>query len=96
MQIPAQRRAGGDARGALHSPAGAGLDGAGSDFDVLIVIPQSDVRRMDVARAARRLTRDLPCDIDVVVRFENEFDERAAWPSTIEAAVKRHGRILHG
>ena len=73
-----------------------GLANVGSDFDVLIVIPQSDVRRMDVARTARLAVRDLPCAVYVVVRFEEEFDERATWPTTLEAAVKRNGRMLYG
>jgi predicted nucleotidyltransferase len=67
-----------------------------SDLDILLVVPEGVGRRVDVARMARRLMRDLRYGFDVVVRYPAEFDERSVWPTTIEGVVKRNGRLLYG
>jgi predicted nucleotidyltransferase len=70
--------------------------GPGSDLDLLLVVRDGAERRVDVARAARRLMRDLPCSVDLVVRYAAQFDDRAEWPTTPEATAKSRGLRLHG
>ena len=73
-----------------------GTPRAESDLDIMLVFREGGARRIDLACAARRLLRDLPCGLDVLVRFRDEFESRAAWPTTIEAIVKEKGRLLYG
>lgn len=67
-----------------------------SDLDIMIILPDRGGRRVDSARLARRLLRNTPMPVDILVRFRNEFQDRAAWPTTLESVVKRKGRLLYG
>lgn len=67
-----------------------------SDLDLcLIVGDQKRKKRLELARRARQLLLDLPWPIDVIVRREREFDDRADWCTTLEATVKRKGVLIH-
>lgn len=73
-----------------------GTPRADSDLDIMLVFPENGKRRIDLVCAARQLLRDIPCGLDVLVRFRDEFESRGAWPTTIEAIVKQKGRLLYG
>jgi len=67
-----------------------------SDLDVMLVFAEEVEDRHAVSRAARKALRSLVVPVDVLVRSAAEFEDRAAWPSTIEATVRRKGRKLYG
>lgn len=70
---------------------------ADSDIDLCVIVPDDQLGpRREVARRARQALRDFLVSVDVIVRRIGEFDDRATWPPTIEAMVKRKGHLLYG
>lgn len=67
-----------------------------SDIDLLIVVPTSETRPIELARIARNAIGKIGCGVDVVVRSTDIFEKRASWPSNLEATVKSKGRLLYG
>jgi predicted nucleotidyltransferase len=68
-----------------------------SDLDICLVVGELErVVRLEIARRARRILLDLPWPVDVIVRREREFDERAGFDTTLEATVKNKGLLIHG
>lgn len=67
-----------------------------SDMDFLIVVPDTNVRIIDLQRKARKSIGRVDCGVDVVVRTESDFKHRSSWPSNLEATIKSKGKLLYG
>lgn len=73
----------------------SGTPTRGSDIDLLIVVPASDLSFHHRCVAAKRALAGLGHPVDVLVCTAAEFEERADWTASIEAIVRRTGRVLH-
>ena len=69
---------------------------ADSDLDICLIVGDTKREvRLEIARQARRILLDLPWPVDVIVRREQEFDERTGFHTTLEATVKNKGVLIH-
>lgn len=68
---------------------------SGSDIDLLVIIPQSDLSFYQRATQAYRALRHLGTPIDVQVYTREEFEQRADLPVSFERTVRDKGRIIH-
>jgi predicted nucleotidyltransferase len=76
----------------LFGSAARGDDDAGSDIDLLVVLPTIR-RRHDAAVAVLRELRDLPVPVDVAVVDSDGFRLESRVPGLVRAAL-REGREL--
>ncbi len=65
-----------------------------SDVDLLVIKPHVADRYEEMVRLQRSL-RGLLLPVDLLVVSEQEFEERANRPGTIERAAQREGRVLY-
>ncbi len=79
----------------LFGSRARGQGGAGSDYDLLVVVSDSDLPGYKRDRIAYRALRDLPVGKDVLVWTRAEFDSRTSVVSSLPAAVLREGRLLY-
>lgn len=70
----------------------AGLD---SDYDVLVVVPQSDLPAHRRDQRAYRALKGLGVAKDVLVWTRQEFESRSAVVSSLPATVLREGQLLY-
>ncbi len=66
--------------------------GAHSDLDLLVIEPEVQARRQEMARLADVL-RPLRLPVDVVVVSERTFEEWADTPGTLLYEAAREGRV---
>lgn len=80
----------------LFGSRARGDEGADSDYDLFVLVPDdADEARLDCDRFYRN-QRGLPCGADVVVTTRSRFDARAQRvPSSLDAIVAREGRLLY-
>jgi predicted nucleotidyltransferase len=72
-----------------------GTPGRHSDLDLLVVVDHSSVPPHRRDAAAYRALGDIPFPIDVQVYTRDEFEKRAALPTSFERTVKNKGRLLY-
>jgi predicted nucleotidyltransferase len=67
-----------------------------SDVDILVIVPDSDLRPTLRARRASRSLRGLKVPADVIVRTRGEMERFARVPASLEAEVLERGRVIYG
>ncbi len=66
-----------------------------SDFDILIVLADSDLPGYARDRLALRALRGLRVAVDVIVLTREEFDRKRGVVCSLPATVKREGKLLY-
>ena len=66
-----------------------------SDFDLLVVVPSSDLPGYARDRIALRALRGLRAPVDVIVITREEFDRKRSVVCSLPATVDREGRLLY-
>jgi len=69
--------------------------GSHSDYDVLVVVPHSDLPAHRRDQRAYRALRGVGVAKDVLVWTREEFESRARVVSSLPATVLREGRLLY-
>jgi hypothetical protein len=64
-------------------------------LDLLVVVPQSDLRFYQRAALAYRALRGVSVPIDVLVYTQAEFEPRASLPVSFERTVREQGQVLY-
>jgi predicted nucleotidyltransferase len=67
-----------------------------SDYDLLVVVTESDERPARRATRAHLALADLPISKDILVETHAEFAERCRARSSLERRILEDGRHLHG
>ena len=68
---------------------------AGSDYDLLMVLPKLDVPAYRIAQEAHGLVWGLGISADILVWSREEFDRRVQVKASLPATVLREGMLLH-
>ena len=71
-----------------------GQAGAGSDLDLLVVLPEIDDKR-ELAIAMRRVLSDLPVPHDVHVTTPDEIERRGWIVGTLLREALREGQVVY-
>ena len=79
----------------LFGSAARGEQGPGSDYDVLLVVPDDASPERLRARRAYEVLWGVGVAVDVLVWRRRAFDEGAAVRASLPAAVLREGILLH-
>jgi excisionase family DNA binding protein len=79
----------------LFGSAARGEVGPNSDYDVLLVVPDDASAERLRARRAYEVLWGIGVAVDVLVWRQSAFDEGAAVPTSLPAAVLREGIVLH-
>lgn len=66
-----------------------------SDYDVLVVVPHSELPAHRRDQRAYRALRGIGVAKDVLVWTRDEFESRSGVASSLPATVLREGRLLH-
>lgn len=80
----------------LFGSCARGTAAAGSDIDILVVVPDGSGDKLSNTRKAYRATRGLPVARDIIVDQESTFRKRSQWTSSIEREVLETGRLVYG
>ena len=78
----------------LFGSRARGEEHAGSDVDLLVVLPKVENKR-EVAIAIRRLLRDIPIAKDIVVTSPQEIARRGNLVGSVLRPALREGRVLY-
>jgi len=68
----------------------------GSDLDLLVVVRESDESPVRRAQRAHRCLRGLGIAKDVLVKTRAELERFRNVPSSLEAEILEHGRLIYG
>jgi predicted nucleotidyltransferase len=80
----------------LFGSVARGDDGADSDLDFLVVVPDDVSEEKMCPGAARKAVRGTGFAKDIVTWRSTDFKERAAWVKcSLPATVVREGRVLY-
>jgi predicted nucleotidyltransferase len=79
----------------LFGSRARGDSGAGSDYDLLLVIPDDAPAECGRSRLAYECLWETGTAADVLVWRRSAFDSRLHLPASLPATVLREGRILH-
>jgi predicted nucleotidyltransferase len=79
----------------LFGSRARGDSGLDSDFDVLIVVPDSELPGYARDRIALRALRGLRQPVDVLVLTREEFDRKRSVACSLPATVDREGKLLY-
>lgn len=66
-----------------------------SDFDILIVVPESELPGHARDRLALRALRGLRAPVDAIVLTREEFDRKRGVVCSLPATVEREGKLLY-
>ncbi len=66
-----------------------------SDFDVMVIVPSSDVPRYRRAQLAYRALRGLSLPVEVHVWTREEFERYLTVVASLAATVTREGNLLY-
>ncbi|MBI2432886.1 MAG: nucleotidyltransferase domain-containing protein [Candidatus Hydrogenedentes bacterium] len=69
---------------------------AGSDLDLLVVVPESDERPVRRAQRAHQCLSGLNVATDILVKTRAEFERFRHVRASLEAQIAEHGRLLYG
>lgn len=73
-----------------------GTPDAGSDLDLLVVVPHSDERPVRRAQRAHRCLIGLGMSKDVLVKTRAEVERFRHVPASLTALILNKGRLLYG
>jgi uncharacterized protein len=79
----------------LFGSAARGEMRGDSDYDLLVVVPQSDLPGYKRDQKAFRLLCGVGASKDVIVLTRAEFDRKLSVACSLPATVVREGRLLH-
>ena len=65
-----------------------------SDVDLCLIVSDAEEPYRRTVEAYQALQK-LPFPKDIITRRRSRFEERAAWPLSLEHDVKRNGRLLY-
>ena len=80
----------------LFGSQAGGLAGPGSDYDLLVVVPRSDLPRYKREAFSYDLLWGLTIPVDVIVFTRAEFRRLAQVKTSLAATAKAKGIILYG
>jgi predicted nucleotidyltransferase len=80
----------------MFGPRASGQVGPGSDYDLLVVVPHSDLPRHQREAISYDLLWGLTTPVDVIVLTRAEFKRTARVKTSLAAAVKAKGKLLYG
>ena len=66
-----------------------------SDYDLMVVVPDSELPAFRRAQRAYLALKGLGMAKDVVVWTRQEFDQRRHLPASFAATILREGKLLH-
>jgi uncharacterized protein len=72
-----------------------GDDRADSDYDIMVIVPESDVPPHRWAQQAHRALRDVRVAADILVSTRQELDRFLPVPGSLAATVLREGRLIY-
>jgi predicted nucleotidyltransferase len=73
-----------------------GTPTADSDIDILVVVPDSPRRELDIVMDLRKAIRDKKhMPVDLLVSTSSRFDDRITAP-TLEREIHEQGRLIYG
>jgi predicted nucleotidyltransferase len=79
----------------LFGSRARGDAGDDSDFDLLIVVPRSDLPGHARDRIALRSLRGLRVPIDAIVLTHDEFERKRHVASSLPGTIDREGKLLY-
>ncbi len=79
----------------LFGSAARGDANEGSDYDLMVVVPDSAPARHRRSRIAYEVLRGTGIAADVLVCSESYFDQRTPLAASLPAAILREGRLLY-
>jgi hypothetical protein len=79
----------------LFGSRARGEAAAHSDYDPMVIVPQSELPGYRRDQLAYLALRGIPVAKDVIVWTAEEFDRRTHLPASLPATVLREGRLLH-
>ena len=68
---------------------------ADSDYDVLVVVPESDESGHKRMRDAYRALWEVDLPVEVIVLTRDEFEQDLPVPASLPATVAREGKLLY-
>jgi len=80
----------------LFGSQASGQAGPGSDYDLLVVVPRSDLPRHQREAFSYDLLWGLTVPVDVIVLTHAEFQRLAQVKTSLAATAKAKGIILYG
>ena len=80
----------------LFGSQASGQAGPGSDYDLLVVVPRSDLPRHQREAFSYDLLWGLTVPVDVIVLTRAEFQRLAQVKTSLAATAKAKGIILYG
>jgi predicted nucleotidyltransferase len=79
----------------LFGSVARGEAGPDSDYDILVVVPASDLPGYRRDQLAYRTLRGIRAAKDVLVWTREEFERRLHLPASLPATVVREGKLLY-
>jgi predicted nucleotidyltransferase len=79
----------------LFGSRARGDDRADSDYDIMVIVPESDVPPHRRAQLAHRALRGVRAAADILVSTRHEFDRFLSVPGSLAATVLREGRLVY-
>jgi predicted nucleotidyltransferase len=80
----------------LFGSRARGTQSPASDFDLFVIVRDSEERPAQRARRAYRCLRGIRTPTDIVVRTRSEFERFQPVLASLEARVAREGVVLYG
>ncbi len=66
-----------------------------SDYDIMVVVKDSDLPQYRRHQQARRIVRDIPRAKDILVWTRDEFNRRVPLPASLPAQIVKEGKLLY-
>jgi len=79
----------------LFGSQARGEAGPDSDFDLLVVVPSSELPNYRLSQEAHGIVGRRQVSLDILVMPREEFDSRSRAPSSLPATVLREGMMLY-
>jgi predicted nucleotidyltransferase len=67
-----------------------------SDWDFMVVVPESNEPPYRRAQAARKLVRHIPAPKDIMVMTASEWRRQRLVPASLASTIAAEGRLLYG
>jgi len=69
---------------------------AGSDLDLMVVVPHSDEPPVRRAQQAHHCLRGIDASMDILVKTRGELERFRNVRSSLESLILRNGRLIYG